>query len=398
MAINLEEDVICDYRVSSKLKKIWSIELKLLEKFMEVCNRNNLKFFIAHGTLLGAVRHGGFIPWDDDIDVNMPREDYEHLKKIATKEFQFPFFFQTFETDKFNFVGHAKLRDELSTGFDLQNIGGASDHNGLFIDIFPMDGVVEDLQLRRKQSQKIEMYRGLLLAKIYGKKYCYFNQYNEQIWKRYCWVSKILPAGFLNKKFEEWCSKYTDDKAIRVGVHAFVTNFECCYWYKKDYESITYISFQGIMVPVPKNYDNCLRIKFGNYLEYPPVEKRGYVHNDVVMEPDIAFDKFDQSKFQIPISKLKKKNVILFGAGNVVETFIKYYGKKILLKLFLDNNSQKWGSEIHNVMIESPKILLHMDQRENVVIITSTYFKEIEEQLINIGWKNYYIYLEGRKY
>lgn len=398
MTVNLEEEVICDYRVSGKQKKIWNIELGLLEKFMEVCNRNNLKFFVAHGTLLGAVRHGGFIPWDDDIDVNMPRKDYESLKKIAPKEFQFPFFFQTFETDPFNFVGHAKLRNELTTGMDLQNIGDLKSHNGLFIDIFPMDGVVEDLKHRKKQSQKIEMYRGLMLAKIYGEKYFYFQQYNEQIWKKYCLVSKIFSAEFLNKKFEKWCSKYTDDRALREGIHAFRTDYECCYWYKKDYEKITYMSFQGMMVPVPENYDNCLKIKWGNYMEYPPSEKRGYKHNDVIMEPDVSFHEFAQDKFQIPLYKLKEKKIILFGAGNVAETFMRYYGENFAPQFLLDNNSQKWGGKIHGVSVENPEVLMQMDQSGNVVIITSTFFKEIEEQLINMGWKNYYIYLEGRRY
>ena len=81
--LNLEDEVIDGYQVSSKMKEIWQVELDLLGKFINVCDKYNIKYFIISGSLIGAIRHNGFIPWDDDIDLGMMREDYIKLLKIA---------------------------------------------------------------------------------------------------------------------------------------------------------------------------------------------------------------------------------------------------------------------------------------------------------------------------
>ena len=88
----LEPEIICDFYVDEKRKKIWAIGIDLLIQFDIVCRRHNLRYSLAFGTLLGCVRHHGFIPWGDDVDVVMPREDYESLKKYKS-EFETPYFF-----------------------------------------------------------------------------------------------------------------------------------------------------------------------------------------------------------------------------------------------------------------------------------------------------------------
>lgn len=177
--ISMESEEICGYFVTEQQKKIWNIEINILVEFMRVCNKNNLKFFVAHGTLLGAVRHKGFIPWDDDIDVNMPRKDFDKLVKISKKEFEQPFFFQVVSNDKNSFSGTGKLRISSATGMDFQDIG-INTNNGLFIDVFPMDGIIENEKKRKKQSKKVENYRGLLSAKIYGEKLDYYHEYEKK--------------------------------------------------------------------------------------------------------------------------------------------------------------------------------------------------------------------------
>src|SRR3712207_3357568 len=91
----LEEEIRCGYRVSAQMKRVWAVELDLLAKFVDVCERHELRYFLDSGTLIGAIRHQGFIPWDDDIDVSMPRKDYDKLWEIAQTEFSYPYFFQT---------------------------------------------------------------------------------------------------------------------------------------------------------------------------------------------------------------------------------------------------------------------------------------------------------------
>ena len=106
----LEEEVRCGYTVTRKMKEVWAVELDLLKEFKRVCNKYDLKYCADGGTLLGAIRHQGFIPWDDDLDIAMLRKDFEKLNEVAPAEFKKPYFWQTEETDKGSARGHAQLR------------------------------------------------------------------------------------------------------------------------------------------------------------------------------------------------------------------------------------------------------------------------------------------------
>ncbi|MDR2410347.1 MAG: LicD family protein, partial [Bacteroidales bacterium] len=136
----LKEEVRDNYFVSSDMKKVWYIELDILKEFIKVCNKYNLRYFADGGTLLGAIRHKGFIPWDDDIDIAMLREDYDKLVKIGPKEFKHPYFFQTPYTDKYYYQGHAKIRNSNTTGISRHEFNKKF-NRGIFIDIFPLDNI-----------------------------------------------------------------------------------------------------------------------------------------------------------------------------------------------------------------------------------------------------------------
>ena len=103
----LEPEVICDFYVDEQRKKIWAIEIDLLKEIDRVCKKYNLRYFLMWGSLIGAVRHKGFIPWDDDLDIAMPRKDYEILMSHYD-DFVSPYFLQTPFTDDGYFYAHAK--------------------------------------------------------------------------------------------------------------------------------------------------------------------------------------------------------------------------------------------------------------------------------------------------
>ena len=119
-------------------KTLQDIELDILKQFINICNKENLQYYVVGGTLLGAVRHKGFIPWDDDIDVSMPRQDYEKFLTVAKKYLSEPYFLQTRITDKNTLFNYAKIRNSNTT-FIEQSIKKLDMNHGVFIDIFPLD-------------------------------------------------------------------------------------------------------------------------------------------------------------------------------------------------------------------------------------------------------------------
>ena len=131
------EEIRNDFLVTGERKKIWGIQLDLFFEFKRVCEKYNLKYFLFFGSLLGAVRHNGFIPWDDDIDLGMPREDYEKLLTHADA-FNTPYFLQNHKTDKCFYYSHTKLRNSntscINRAFKHQPF-----NQGMDLDIHPID-------------------------------------------------------------------------------------------------------------------------------------------------------------------------------------------------------------------------------------------------------------------
>lgn len=128
------------YEVPEEMLAVWDVQLALADKLMEVCRKHGLQIWMEGGTLLGAVRHEGFIPWDDDIDFAMMRDDYDRLCQLAAGEFEAPYFWQTTYNEKDFLCGHAILRDKRTTCVKREDCGRRF-CQGIGIDIFVMDGV-----------------------------------------------------------------------------------------------------------------------------------------------------------------------------------------------------------------------------------------------------------------
>ena len=155
----LQEETICDFLVSSTRKKVWAIELELLLELDRVCKKHGLRYFLMCGTLLGAVRHKGFIPWDDDADVAMPRDDYEKLLQLHD-EFKHPIFLQTPYTDSGFAVSHTCLRNSNTSAIS-PIIKYQKMNHGLFIDIFPLDHfIAEGAHERYAQINQLNIENG----------------------------------------------------------------------------------------------------------------------------------------------------------------------------------------------------------------------------------------------
>ena len=166
----LEPEVRCDHEVTAEVKKLWKVELDLLEAFIAVCKKHNLQYMAFGGTLLGAVRHHGFIPWDDDIDICMFHEEYNWFLEIAPMELPEGIFLQTALSDPEYPYGFAKLRNSNTSFIERGRvINHHCTHQGIFIDILPIAPIFKDSAKR----------------KIISEEYCRIRRFYMDVHKRY---------------------------------------------------------------------------------------------------------------------------------------------------------------------------------------------------------------------
>lgn len=267
----LKEETVCDFHVSEQLKKTQAIGLDMLLKLDSVCKQNNLRYYLAYGTLLGAVRHKGFIPWDDDVDVIMPREDLEKLLTMPDA-FEYPYFLQTPETDKGYLGSLTRIRNSETCWF--QKLWGATGFNsGMLIDIFPLDNyVIEEIEETFKQIDFYNSYNSAFM-KIAG------NNINEKGRKILLNNLDLSPKQAV-AKIRELATKYryTNTKHVTVCVTTGISPWDRLVWEKSDFEGTVDVSFCGYTFPGPIGFDRVLRTTYGDYMELPPLEKRGNWH------------------------------------------------------------------------------------------------------------------------
>jgi lipopolysaccharide cholinephosphotransferase len=236
--------------------------MKLLNKLLEVCKKNNLRIFAESGTLLGAVREHGYIPWDDDIDMAMPCEDYDKLREVAIQEFQAPFFFQCGYTDMFP-NGLTRLRMDGTSAITYNSIYH-NYHQGMFIDIFPLDSIPDnsdDLQnffKRISETSKIKLYNSHHIS--------FLNLvYDWKVMKMHYLIKKNGLA-FYFRKHDELVKLYQNKKCSRFSIISWSINPRNIRE-KKWYDETIYLPFEDILIPAPKGYDSILSTQYGNYMK-----------------------------------------------------------------------------------------------------------------------------------
>ena len=253
---------------SEDLRKMQLIQLNMLIEFDKVCRKYNIKYILDAGTLLGAVRHSGFIPWDDDIDVRMLRSEYEKFCSIGAKDLEDNIFFQSNKTDKHYLWIYSKLRKK---GTKAIRVG--QEHlkmkSGMFIDIFPCDGVPNNRILLKMRNIIATVCRKILYARV-GK--CSADTKKERFfWKCVSVIPKVIPhmiIKILSKCFDEKkCNKFGC-----MGWHAPKDNNG----FKKEwFTELIDVSFEGYNFLAPRDYDGFLKYSFGeDYMTPPPLEKQ----------------------------------------------------------------------------------------------------------------------------
>ncbi|NMA48498.1 MAG: LicD family protein [Tissierellia bacterium] len=277
-----------DYEIESNtLRKAQLVQLEILIEFDRICKINNLSYQLFAGTLLGAIRHKGFIPWDDDIDVAMVRSDYEKLLDICKNDLKTDYFLQNYSTDPNFFRQFSRMRKD-NTKYIQKGYKDIDMHHGIFIDIFPLDNV--------KPNSIVENIRCKILL-ILSRLNTIRNKGvspKSNIFKRVIGIliksSNILIHKSVHDKIETKIMKIFNDKD--TGYLNHLTNgttkvrFERFLMKEEDFHDIIDWEFESLKFPIPKNYDNHLKNMYGDYMKLPPKEKQKPHHGIIELIVD----------------------------------------------------------------------------------------------------------------
>ena len=273
------EEVRCDYLISAKMKRVWAVYLDMYLSFAEVCEKYGFKYFPLAGTLLGAMRHDGFIPWDDDMDVGMMREDYEEFLKVAAKDFKHPLFLQTPFTDTDYYLTWSQIRNSTTTGIS-QTTNHRRFNQGLFLDIFPIDFCNPDTV---DENWKL-IY---CCAKRCGT---YMRKGSSHLNER---MKKDAVDFFTDNPMKEWetvqkIASNPEYKGSGYVCNAVFTGYPIVklMFPASGFDSTFMHEFEKIQIPIPSGWEEQLKIQFGNYMEFPPIEARGIRHSGTIFDPD----------------------------------------------------------------------------------------------------------------
>lgn len=259
----------------AEFRRLQLVELSLLKELDRVCRKHKIRYTVFCGTLLGAVRHKGYIPWDDDADIAMLREDYEKFKKVAHEINSDIGFFQDHSTDPAYLWGYGKLR---KTGTYHMRTG--QEHikckNGVYIDIFPLDDIPQSLAGQLFQNIDCYICRKILWSKV-GKR-------TEKGLKK-AWFSLIshIPTDSVYKHLKRWERKSSAKQCNRVRCLTFppfgtlyVKNpiRKRCGMPKKWFVRLKNYKFEDTVLIGTRDYDEILTYTYGDYMTPPPPEKR----------------------------------------------------------------------------------------------------------------------------
>lgn len=252
------------------LKKVHEVEVEILDEVDRICKKYEIKYFLVGGTLLGAVRHKGFIPWDDDIDIAMLREDYEKFMDIClnTDELDDKYFMHCDETDKEYWLPFIKIRKNCTT-FNEKFIENYNSHKGIFIDIFPF----ENLKKQKSFLQKIRVFFVKEIGETIFYKYGFLKKNNCRK-KGVVTVLKLMPTNLLKKVRKKLLLMNKTLKTKYIGCMVGAYSFDKEIFKKDSLFPLTEIKFEGKYYPCFKDTNYYLNSLYGDFMKLPPKSQR----------------------------------------------------------------------------------------------------------------------------
>lgn len=272
-------------------ERVQEVEIDILRQIDGICKKYEIEYFAIGGTVLGAVRHQGFIPWDDDIDIAMPRKDYEKFLRVAQDELPKGYFVQNYFTEPNTPFYFTKIRKD-NTLFVEYYLRGCKIHQGIFVDIFPFDAVPKNKWVRKIHFRICRALYQLFLAKSLttacSSRFKQQDNYKSYLRKIAHALLFFFPKSWLFNALNH-CVQIFNNRSTEEISHIVRKRLRVSL---KELYPIQYLPFSGFQMPVPNDYDAYLKAQFGEYDILPPEEKR-YGHLPYRVEFDL--DEGDRS-------------------------------------------------------------------------------------------------------
>lgn len=276
-----------------EVKKVQKYSVDILKVVDKLCKKYNLTYYLSEGTLLGAVRHNGFIPWDDDVDIMMPREDYEKFIDIAIEELKGDYVLQSSRNIENYWVASIKVRMTKKTEYVQKELTGLTENNGPYIDIFPLDYFPrENSFLQKHYMKKVSDFKLILWYKSSNKRFLDLKGFKRKI--------LILRSKFYSIP-EIHRQLYSAMTHFNNKPHNYIINYGSYYDYNKQIFPFDYygkprmVQFENLKLPIPQQSEKILTKIYGNYMQLPSINSRYPKH----------------TFFKTPINYDKRKKILL---------------------------------------------------------------------------------------
>jgi len=380
------------------IEDVKAVQIDLLKRLKSVCQEYGLTLYPIYGTLLGTIRDAGMIPGDDDIDVAMPRDDYDKLITLVD-QFQDAYVLQTPYNEDCFYGGYSKLRNCNTTAIHPQN-WWTSCCEGISIDIFPIDISYADSKKEHAKQRKIRLLQKLLFAKSYGYFAC-FRDMKLFVWKGYKYLGKLFSRDkLIDCLYEEM--KKGDKKGDRCAIYCHYrdNSMESARYMKaSDFKQTFELSYENVPMQVPAGWDNLLKGFYGEkyweskgFVEW----KRRHGFYDVTVPYTVYKERFGGLKHPRSI----QEPVVLFGDGSVFKACMTYYKDRVNITHLVQLPGESPISPVYGMKVESWEAFSaqNLDRGSYRAIICSGDARDAEKIMQEAGYDKYFIFWHNREW
>lgn len=275
--------------IDKQIKGVWQVEQEILDVIHQICAKHGLRYSLAYGTLIGAVRHGGFIPWDDDIDLVMPREDYETLLSIWNDVAPEGYIIQNDRTDPDYTNTFTKIRKDHTTFLQTDAEREKHYHKGIFVDIFPGDRVAPG------KLSRLMQYTACAVHLLYTRGYTSGSRGVIGMVER---ILLAMPRNIhsgLRMAAEKYIRRWNGRKELQ-WVFPSTIGAARKYHDAALFEKLQQIQYCGKQYCCAADFDAFLRLEYGDYMQLPPKEERVWKHHPIIIDFEHNYEELNLRK------------------------------------------------------------------------------------------------------